>query len=192
MHANEKDIVILDEETEIGKLYEEIVKGKIDDVTELSVIEVNEGVVERDAVGINEVNRDEIGEGVIGGNEFEMNVDEISDGVVRNNHVKVNVVEVNEAVVGGDNVEVNETEVYMNDGEVNDDELTNDEVNDVGIIGNETSDDKNDVRFHYDSALDFAFDDSDEGIGSGGLREEGIENLLGYYNDVEGTRKIKT
>lgn len=61
----------------------------------------------------------------------------------------------------------------MNDGEVNDVELTNakSEGNGIGLIGTESDDDNDDMSFHYDSTLDVAFDDSDEGSVSDGLLE---------------------
>lgn len=46
-----------------------------------------------------------------------------------------------------------------------------------------------DVSFHYDSSLYVAFDDFVECSGGNGLMEEGMKDMLGYSNNIVGTRK---
>lgn len=70
----------------------------------------------------------------------------------------------NEGVIGDNYPEANSPVVDMSDGEINDVELTNAKGNDVEIFGTESNDDNDDVNFHYDDALDVAFDDSNEGV----------------------------
>ena len=65
------------------------------DATKLNGVEVNEGVVNMDELGINEVNGAMVSEGVVGGNDIEMNGTKISDGVVRYSYVKVNGIGMN-------------------------------------------------------------------------------------------------
>lgn len=81
----------------------------------------------------------------------------------------MNGVEVNDGVVGDNSPEENEIGFDMNDGKVNDVEFTNFKVYVIGIFGAKTDDESDDVRFHYDGALNVVFDDSDEGSGSDGL-----------------------
>ncbi|KAI5439509.1 hypothetical protein KIW84_025055 [Lathyrus oleraceus] len=154
---NPEDAVNLDEEDEILKPYEEIVKGT-------------------------KANVDKVSESVVGGNDVEMDVVEVNDGEANGGEVKGD--KVNEVELGG--VKVNRAEV--NDGKVNDVELTNveGEGNDVGPIGTESFNDSDDMNFHYDNALDVAFDDSYLGSDSDGLLEDGIENMLGYCDETEG------
>ncbi|KAI5429668.1 hypothetical protein KIW84_034294 [Lathyrus oleraceus] len=76
-------------------------------------------------------------------------------------------------------------EVGVNETEVNEDGVTEGVIGDNYPEANSPLVDNDDVSFHYDNALDVAFDDSNEDSGNDDLMKDGMKNLLGYYNDTE-------
>lgn len=85
-----------------------------------------------------------------------------------------------ESEVGDNNVDINGAE-DMNEGEVGD--------NNVDVNRAEDMSDGDDVSFQYDSALDVAFQDSNED--NDGLVEEDITHLLGYDKEANIVRNVK-